>query len=791
MTAGSLGPEMLGMGSTLGARQRFAILATLLILIAFSEYLLWLGSAFEHTPWWIAVLFVVFAFGAVAKSLHTRTRLTLSNRRAWTFFSLGTISMAASEVVWAAYDVFPGGAVPSSSTAYIDFFAFPALFVGYIGYFAFAILFIIGIWHYRARIPSTDDIYVRIGNLGIILSATLLIYLFMYAEFLRTASSIPDAIVTVAYGIVDLSAALFGLIVLLLQPLGPQRRVLLLIVIGLCFNAATDFSYINALMGTGFRSASIINGLYLIGPSFIIWAAFEQDQFAKMASEYTVSEQSTEVESLTTQWETLIPPFAVAGVLLFALVFRDRFTENLISFAVAASVLFVVSLVMRNWWGHKLEVRLRTEALQSKSEMQLTNRELRAEMKIRTQVQEELRQAQKMEAVGQLTGGVAHDFNNLLAVILGNLELLESGVSMRPNQTELLRDATNAAERGADLTQRLLSLSRKQTLSAEPIEVDSLLENMKHLLTRTLGERIHVTISGHKNKWFCLADRAQLENAVLNLALNARDAMPDGGEIEIKASKITLDEMYAGEHPDARAGSFIAFSVQDSGMGITAGNLSRVFDPFFTTKEVGSGTGLGLSMVYGFAKQSGGHVTIESRVGSGTRVVLYIPYSNTQLRDVQAENRLDAPQGSGESILLVEDEPAVRKLVSNVLKELGYQVTEARDGDEALALLEGIGSLDLLLSDVVLPGSLSGRDLANTVAQQRPQTQVLLMSGYAPEVLDEHGGSVPSPELLHKPFGKAQLARKIRSVLDFQKPRPDRAKTTPSSNTRLGDSLAD
>ena len=225
-------------------------------------------------------------------------------------------------------------------------------------------------------------------------------------------------------------------------------------------------------------------------------------------------------------------------------------------------------------------------------------------------------------------------------------------------------------------------------------------------------------------------------------------------------------------------------------MGITAENLPRVFDPFFTTKEVGSGTGLGLSMVYGFAKQSGGHVTIESRVGSGTQVVLYIPYSNTQLRDARAESRLDVPQGSGESILLVEDEPAVRKLVSNVLKELGYQVTEARDGDEALALLEGIGSLDLLLSDVVLPGSLSGRSLANAVAQQRPRTQILLMSGYAPEVLGEREVSVPSPELLHKPFGKAQLARKIRSVLDFQKPRPDRANTTPPSNSRFGDSLA-
>jgi signal transduction histidine kinase len=301
-----------------------------------------------------------------------------------------------------------------------------------------------------------------------------------------------------------------------------------------------------------------------------------------------------------------------------------------------------------------------------------------------------------MDALGQLTGGIAHDFNNLLAVVIGNLELIKSDVPMAPQQANFLRDAANAAERGASLIQRLLALARKQSLRAEPIEVDSLLENTKDLLARTLGERIQLTISGHENVWLCLADRAQLENAILNLVINARDAMPGGGEIEIKATNITLDEMYASEHPDARAGAFVAFSVQDSGVGIPAEDLPRVFEPFFTTKEVGSGTGLGLSMVYGFAKQSGGHVTIESRVGSGTRVTFYIPYSETQVGSAEAESRTDVPQGFGESILLVEDEPAVRTLVSNILKELGYQVTEARDGEEALALLEGIGTPDLL-----------------------------------------------------------------------------------------------
>ena len=404
-------------------------------------------------------------------------------------------------MIYATYEIFLGGVVPGPSFTYISYSAFP-------------ICFIIGIWHYRAHIPSTDDTFVRIGSLGIIFSAALIIYVFMYAEFLRVATSIPRASITVAYGVVDLSAVLFGLFVLLLQSRGHRRRVLLLILLGLCFNAATDFTFVNAIMDTRYLSASLISGLYLLVPSFTIWAAFEQDQLAKMEGEYTVNEPSTEIEPRSTRWETLLPPLAVAGVLVFALVFRNRFTENLISFAVAASVVFIGSLAMRNWWGHKLEVRLRTEALQSKSEMQLAYRELREEMRIRTQVQEELRQAQKMDALGQLTGGIAHDFNNLLAVVIGNLELLESGVPMAPQQANFLRDAANAAERGAGLTQRLLALARKQSLRAEPIEVDSLLENTKDLLARTLGERIQLTISGHENVWLCLADRAQLENAI-------------------------------------------------------------------------------------------------------------------------------------------------------------------------------------------------------------------------------------------------------------------------------------
>jgi CheY-like chemotaxis protein len=316
------------------------------------------------------------------------------------------------------------------------------------------------------------------------------------------------------------------------------------------------------------------------------------------------------------------------------------------------------------------------------------------------------------------------------------------------------------------LTRRLLSFSRKQTLRAEPIEVAALLQEVKALLERTLGERVQVRVISSQKVWSVLADRAQLENAILNLAINARDAMPDGGELEIEASNITLDDAYVAGHPDARTGTYVSISVRDTGVGMTADRLPRAFEPFFTTKEVGSGTGLGLSMVYGFVRQSGGHVTIESRVGIGTQVNLFLPSTDAQVQTPNAESQGDTPQGRGESILVVEDEPAVRKLVSSTLRELGYQVTEAQDGNEALMLLEGIESLDLLLSDVVLPGKLSGRDLVIHVERERPGTQTLLMSGYASKVLMEGGDLRPVPELLNKPFRKDELARKVRSALD-------------------------
>jgi CheY-like chemotaxis protein len=311
-----------------------------------------------------------------------------------------------------------------------------------------------------------------------------------------------------------------------------------------------------------------------------------------------------------------------------------------------------------------------------------------------------------------------------------------------------------------------LALSHKQALRPESIDVGALLSGMQSLLERSLGERIRVDLSEDEPLLHCVADRAQLEGAVLNLAVNARDAMPDGGALSIHVCRVTLDEAYAANHPEAQPGEYIAISMRDTGTGISPGILDRVFEPFFTTKDVNEGTGLGLSMAYGFAKQSGGYVAIDSAVGQGTDVRIHLPVAGAPPPALEGDAGVGDYRGRGESVLVVEDDRAVRRLVVALLEELGYRVGMAGDGEEALAALESARSVDLLLSDVVLPGDLSGRELAREVGDRRPGVKVLLMSGYAGKILEREGPLEPGEVLLYKPFRKIELARRIRAVLD-------------------------
>jgi PAS domain S-box-containing protein len=383
----------------------------------------------------------------------------------------------------------------------------------------------------------------------------------------------------------------------------------------------------------------------------------------------------------------------------------------------------------------------------------------------RKSIEQQLRQAVKMEAVGQLTGGVAHDFNNLLGVIVGNLDLVLEQVPQTQKAHVLANEALQSALRGAELVQRLLAFSRKQSLRTASIDVSALLAEIATILRRTLGESIELKIKPDKKLWHGLADRSQIEEAILNIAINARDAMPNGGTLAIEAGNVELDQLYASQNADVKAGEYVQLSITDSGSGMSPEVLDHVFEPFFTTKEVGRGSGLGLSMVYGFMKQIGGHIKIYSEIGFGTTVRLYIP--RAEQPDVNQSESVQSDIVKGhETILAVEDNPHLRKITIEQLASLGYQALAAENGHSALALIQANPKIDLLFTDIVMPGGMTGCDLARAALEIRPQLKVLLTSGYTSQGVANGCSGMDDLELLTKPFRKVDLATKIRSVLD-------------------------
>ena len=381
--------------------------------------------------------------------------------------------------------------------------------------------------------------------------------------------------------------------------------------------------------------------------------------------------------------------------------------------------------------------------------------------------EEALRQSQKMEAVGQLTGGIAHDFNNLLQIITGNLDTLQR--NLPADAGRLLRAATNAmngAKRAASLTQRLLAFSRRQPLDPKSLDVNVLVRGLSDLIYRTLGETISVETVLGAGIWQVEVDENELEASVLNLAVNARDAMEGGGRLTIETANARIDEAYVATHAEVSPGQYVVISVSDTGAGMDPATIAQAFEPFFTTKPIGKGTGLGLSQVYGFVKQSGGHVKIYSEVGQGTSVKIYLPrFSGPAVHDVAEDGPV--PEGSAsESILVVEDDDEVRTYSVESLRELGYRVLEAHDGPSALRLLERQPRIDLLFTDIVLPSGMTGAEVAAQAREVRPGLKVLFTTGYARNAIIHQGRLDKGVQLLTKPFTFIELAEKVRDVLD-------------------------
>jgi len=376
-----------------------------------------------------------------------------------------------------------------------------------------------------------------------------------------------------------------------------------------------------------------------------------------------------------------------------------------------------------------------------------------------------LQQAQKLDAIGKLTGGVAHDFNNMLTIITGSIEALVEDVGDRPAAAELAVLIGRAADRCTELIRHLLAFARKQPLRPRDIDVNSTVLDISKLLRPTLGEQIEIKcILDDQDPLVAHIDSAQLANSLVNMAINARDAMPDGGKLLLETQKVVLDEAYAAANPGAAPGSYIMVAVSDTGTGMSPEVRNRVFEPFFTTKEAGKGSGLGLSMVYGFAKQSGGHVNIYSEESRGTTVRLYLPPARADLQ-AEALSEGPVPRGQGETVLVVEDEPLVRDFVLSQLQGLGYKTVTASTGAEALALVEAGDAFDLVFTDVIMPGGMNGKELAEAIVRLRPDTRVVYTSGYTDNAIIEHGRLAPDALLLTKPYRRAELAQMVRRAL--------------------------
>jgi signal transduction histidine kinase/CheY-like chemotaxis protein len=433
-------------------------------------------------------------------------------------------------------------------------------------------------------------------------------------------------------------------------------------------------------------------------------------------------------------------------------------------------IVFLINAMLRSY-ALRQETEEKLLGLNAELEARVAERtaQLEAEAAERREAEAVIRQMQKMESIGQLTGGIAHDFNNMLAIVTGSLDMAKRRLkgSEDPGVAQSIDNAAEGARRAAVLTQRLLAFSRQQPLEPQPLDANRLVTGMSELIRRTIGETIAVETVLGGGLWPCFADPAQLENALINLAVNARDAMPEGGRLTIETANAHLDELYAAAHADVAPGQYVMLGVTDTGIGMPAEVVERAFDPFFTTKGPGQGTGLGLSQVFGYVKQSGGHVKIYSEPGRGTTLRLYFPrhFGAAAAAGEPLLQPGEVPQGRPELVILVvEDEEQVREMTVGALRDLRYTVVDAPDGATALARLEEIERIDLLFTDVVMPG-MNGRELADRICAARPGTPVLFTTGYTRNAVVHNGMLDPGVAFLAKPFTMDQLARKVAEAV--------------------------
>jgi len=523
---------------------------------------------------------------------------------------------------------------------------------------------------------------------------------------------------------------------------------------GACLLWKPELIWLNAISDALVTSAFFTTAFVL---AFFAWRRGRDMMFAfrggfwVLAIFFTVC-GVTRLQSILTLW---VPAYGIEGLTkgLLALI-SVGITGGLLLLLPRIMVMSTRVQLQQAYAALEEEVRLRRSAeamVQRFQEIEAT--------------ESQVRQAQKMEAIGQLTGGVAHDFNNILTVITGTIEILSEAVKDRPHLAQITNLIGAAAARGADLTKHLLAFSRRQPLQPRNVDVNAVVVDAARLLRPTLGEQIEIESMLAHDSAPALIDPSQLTNAILNLALNARDAMPNGGKLTLETKNVVLDENYAAMSSEVNPGNYVMIAVSDSGKGIPTSLLDKVFEPFYTTKDVGKGSGLGLSMVYGFVKQSNGHIRIYSEEGHGTTVKLYLPQAAGVADALPAEAGISEFVRGDESILIVEDDALVREYVVTQISRLGYDTLAANNAAEALAIINGPERIDLLFTDVIMPGGMNGRQLAIEAQTRRPGLKLLYTSGYTENAIVHHGRLDAGVLLLPKPYLSSDLARMIRTAL--------------------------
>jgi signal transduction histidine kinase len=520
---------------------------------------------------------------------------------------------------------------------------------------------------------------------------------------------------------------------------------------GGCLLWKPELIWLNAISDALIASAFFAIAFVL---AFFVWRR-RDIQFSSVFWAFAIFIMLCGVTRLMSVFTLWVPAYGIEGMIKGFLA--------LTSIGIAAALLLLLPRILVLPSRHQLRqayAALEEEVRQRRSAEAMVQRFQEIEAN-----ESQVRQAQKMEAIGQLTGGVAHDFNNILTVIIGTIEILGDAVKDRPELVQIANMIGAAATRGADLTRHLLAFARRQPLQPRSVDVNALVIEAARLLRSTLGEQIEIESMLAPDSAPALIDPSQLSTAILNLALNARDAMPNGGKLTLETKNVVLDANCAGMNSEVKPGDYVMVAVSDSGEGISASLLEKVFEPFFTTKDVGKGSGLGLSMVYGFVKQSNGHVNIYSEEGHGTTVKLYLPQAAGVAEVLAAEAGIPAFERGDKSILIVEDDPLVREYVVTQIRSLGYATLAACNGAEALAIIDGPERIDLLFTDVIIPGGMNGRQLAIEALARRQELKVLYTSGYTEDAIVHHGRLDAGVLLLPKPYLSSDLARMIRTAL--------------------------